>query len=184
MSSLTMSNPGLLLGRVYSVGGGATAPNVQVAITSVWGQGDVGIAYAGGAGERKYIWGKTDSKGEFAIPFAWSPTSVADNLTHGWIDVVALNEVSSRGHDGVSWSTTTQTTSRASGRARSVIIKDVANLLRTAGSTFNSAPEIADAGLDLWGGIRKVKMYPVWKAGALLTTGSWMIVAGIELTLA
>ena len=70
------------------------------------------------------------------------------------------------------------------GRARSVIIKDVANLLRTAGSTLSSPAEVADAGLDLWGGIRKVKMYPVWKGGALLTTGSWMIVAGIELTLA
>ncbi len=167
-----MANLGLIVGRVYSPGGGFTASNVRVVMSALKGHDGTAIGYNAGS-SRRYIEAMTDEKGLFAIRFTWSGADIGSALLYAMATVSAYNETK-----------TGETISLVRPKdVRLALFKDIATLLNTAGSSFNSATETMDFALDLWADIRDVKLYPVWKTVQLWSSESWALCGGLEMTL-
>lgn len=167
-----MANLGLIVGRVYSPGGGFKAKDVRVVMTALTGHDGKAIGYGGGSSPR-YVEDVTDDKGRFAIRFNWSGADIGSAVLTAQATLVALND----DKDGTTVSSVKPTF------VRLALIKDVATLMSTAGSTFNSVPECLDFAVDLWSSLRDVSIYPAWKTVQLWSTECWALCGGRELTL-
>jgi hypothetical protein len=174
-----MANLGLIVGRVYSPGGGFMAKNVRVVMSKLIGHDGVPIGY-NDDDSRKYIEDTTDDDGKFAIRFVWSGADIGSAVLFATATVSAYNEVTTRSGR----TTTTIVYSTAKPKAvRMVLFRDFATLLNTAGSSFKSATDTMDFAVDLWAALRNVKIYPVWKTVQLWSTESWALCGGLEMEL-
>ena len=174
-----MTNLGLIVGRVYSHGGGFMAKDVRVMMSKLIGHDGVPIGYKDDD-SRKFIEATTDENGLFALRFVWSGADIGSAVLFSTATVSAYNEVTTRrGRE-----TTTIVYSAAKPKAvRLALFRDFATLMNTAGSSFNGATDTMDFAVDLWAALRKVKIYPVWKAVNLVSTASWALCGGVEMTL-
>jgi hypothetical protein len=167
-----MANLGLIVGRVYSPGGGFTASNVRVVMSALTGHDGTAIGYNAGS-SRKYIEDTTDDKGLFAIRFVWSGADIGSALLYATATLQAFND----DKYGQTISTVRPK------NVRLALFRDFATLMNTAGSSFNSTTETMDFAVDLWAAIRKVSIYPVWKTVQLWSSESWALCGGLEMTL-
>ncbi len=174
-----MTNLGLIVGRVYSHGGGFTAKNVRVMMSKLIGHDGVAIGYKGDDNS-KLIEATTDEKGLFALRFVWSGADIGSVVLFATAIVSAYNETTTR--EGRVTTTIVHSTAKPKA-VRLALFRDFATLLNTAGSSFKSATETMDFAVDLWAALRNVKTYPVWKVVNLASTASWALCGGVEMTL-
>lgn len=174
-----MTNLGLIVGRVYSHGGGLMAKDVRVMMSKLIGHDGKAIGYKDDD-STKFIEATTDEKGLFALRFVWSGADIGSAVHLVTATVQAFNEVTTR--DGRVTTTIVHSTAKPKA-VRVALFRDFATLMNTSGSSFNSTTETMDFAVDLWAALRNVKIYPVWKAVSLASTASWALCGGVELTL-
>jgi hypothetical protein len=124
--------------------------------------------------------GSTDSKGQFSIPFEWSGTGFADDVS-----VITLLISASVEHNLSSLSTA-WTIGRTT--TRGMLMRDVKGLMMVplndiiAAVKSTDIPGILDFLQDFIAGYRKFAAYPFWKTGQL-STESWLILGGANIFL-
>jgi hypothetical protein len=169
---MLMANLGLIVGRVYSPGGGFMATNVRVMMSALVGNDGTAIGYNAGS-SRRYIEDTTNDKGLFAIRFVWSGADIGSAMLYATATLSAYNETKAG-----------QTISTVRPKnVRLALFRDFATVMNTAGSSFNGVTDTMDFAVDLWAAVRKVNIYPVWKTVQLWSSESWALAGGLEMEL-
>lgn len=165
-------NRGLIVGRIFSPSGKG-AGGAFVTVTRVYGSGGL-------LGIQK-IDGKVRSNGQYAVPFLWSGTEFADDLSSlkTTAIVVARTESVTKSGRVTTWTTT----AGARAEVTCVIMRDSMGQLATVANTFGSIPEIADSALSLASALANYKnLVPFWKT-SLWTTENWLMVGAQDIYL-
>ena len=160
-------NRGLIVGKVYRPNGKG-AGDAVVSIARIYGgSGLLGI---------QSIYRKSDSDGNFALPFLWSAADIfSKDTTFIFANIVAYTEVVTERGLTTYWTMTAHATTEV----RCVFMRDAIGQLSMITNTFDSMPEIADSAISLatalknWSGL-----VPFWKTNLLTTEGYLIVGAG------